>query len=115
MESDRSVILIVEDDATTREVLTELFATEGYSVACAADGATAVERAQVGDVDLVLLDLGLPDLSGLELCQRLRAEPRSDYLPIIMFTGQSSKADRHSGFQAGADDFVPKLCDVEEL
>ncbi|HEY7060529.1 MAG TPA: response regulator [Chloroflexota bacterium] len=109
------VVLVVEDDTTIREVLQALLESVGDVVAAAHDGTTALERMKAGDVDLVVLDLMLPDLNGLELCRRLRAPEDSTYVPIIMLTALNSEADRHAGFAAGADDYVTKPFEAEEF
>ncbi len=109
VQSARSVILVVEDDAAVRESLHELLARAGHAVICATDGRTALDRVAAGGVDLVLLDLLLPGMDGIALCRELRARPaEAGYLPIIMLTALSSEAERHAGFAAGADDYVTK-------
>ena len=109
------VVLVVEDDATIREVVEALLESVGATVAAVADGRAALERIAAGGVDLVLLDLMLPDVNGLELCRRLRTYEDGAYLPIIMLTALSNEADRHAGFAAGADDYVAKPFEASEL
>jgi DNA-binding response OmpR family regulator len=111
----RPMILIVEDCSATCEALQDLLEGEGYAVECAPTGALALARLERGDVDVVLLDLLLPDLTGLELCQQVRQQEGEVYLPIIMLTALHSKAERHAGFEAGADDYLTKPFDVQEL
>jgi DNA-binding response OmpR family regulator len=115
MEPNRPLILIVEDDVTIREALSELLEMEGYQVDHACDGTTAVARVETGGVDLVLLDLVLPDMSGLALCQRLRTLESDVYLPIIILSALYNKAHRHAGFAVGADDYLTKPFDADEL
>jgi PAS domain S-box-containing protein len=109
------VVLVVEDDLTIREVVQALLESAGDVVAPAPDGHAALERIAAGGVDLVLLDLMLPDVNGLELCRRLRAYEDSAYLPIVMLTALNSEADRHAGFAAGADDYIAKPFEADDL
>jgi two-component system, cell cycle sensor histidine kinase and response regulator CckA len=111
----RPVILVVEDDPGIREVLEALLDSCGYAVEIVADGLAALERLAARGVDLVLLDLMLPDLNGYEVCRRVRAEESEVYLPIIMLTALASEADRHAGFAAGADDYVSKPFEANDL
>ncbi len=105
-------VLIVEDDPTIAEVLSRYLRREGYQVEIAADGTSGLARALSGRPDLVILDLMLPGLTGLEVCRRLR-----DVLPIpvIMLTALGEEADRISGLELGADDYVAKPFSGREL
>jgi DNA-binding response OmpR family regulator len=113
----RQRILIVEDDPTTADLLRDLLEFEGYAIEHAADGAAALACVAAGALDLVLLDLTLPDIDGLELCRQARASAPADdaYLPMLMVTAQARVADRRAGFAAGADDYISKPFDPEEL
>ena len=108
MQPARSVVLVVDDDLVVRDYLCELLAHEGYAVESAADGAAGLARIAAGGVDLVLLDMILPALDGIELCRQVRARESDVYLPIIMLTGLDDEANRRAGFAAGADDYVTK-------
>lgn len=105
-------ILLVEDSSAIREPLTFLLEREGYAMTEAADGLTAVELAEHTPFDLVLLDLMLPSLSGIEVCKKIRAF--SD-IPIIMLTAKDSEADIVLGLEVGADDYVTKPYSSGEL
>ena len=105
-------ILVVEDDATIRETLTFNLKKEGYAVTVAEDGAAALSQARSSKPDLVLLDLMLPELNGLEVCRILRQE--SD-VPIIMVTAKESEVDKVIGLQLGADDYITKPFSLREL
>ncbi len=102
------VVLVVEDEIPLRTMLKELLEAEGYTVEVAADGAEGLARVETGGIDLVLLDLMMPGMSGLELCQRVREHEGDAYLPIIMVTGLGDEVDRHAGFAVGASDYIVK-------
>jgi PAS domain S-box-containing protein len=112
---DQSIVLIVDDDAVVRQVLQQLLAGEGYRLAFAANGAEALVRALELDPDLILLDLLMPDISGFEVCRRLRADPHLAEVPIIMVTALGDPNSRLRGFEAGADDFITKPFEPVEL
>ena len=105
-------ILVVDDEATLRETLAWNLERDGYRVVEAADGRTALERFRAEKPDLVLLDLMLPELSGVEVCRRIRAE--SD-VPILMLTARDSEVDKIVGLEVGADDYVTKPFSLREL
>jgi two-component system OmpR family response regulator len=115
MQPSRSVVLVVDDDLAVRDYLCELLAHEGYAVESAADGAAGLARIAAGGVDLVLLDMILPALDGIELCRQVRARESDVYLPIIMLTALDDEANRRAGFAAGADDYVAKPFRIEEV
>jgi two-component system, OmpR family, response regulator MprA len=106
-------ILVVDDDPRITELLRRIFAYEGYSVTIAASGDEALTRTLEQPPDLIVLDIMLPGLNGLEVTQRLRAA--SDYVPILMLTARDSVADRVAGFEVGADDYLVKPFAPEEL
>lgn len=108
-------ILIVDDDPAMRQGLQELLAPEGYDLACAGDGAEAVQKATQLVPDLVLLDVMLPQQDGFEVCRQLRADPHLASVPVIMVTTLADRDSRLQGFEAGADDFVSKPIDEIEL
>jgi DNA-binding response OmpR family regulator len=105
-------VLVVEDDRTVSEVVARYLTREGYAVEEVADGTQAVERALRSLPDLVVIDLMIPGLDGLEVCRRLRlAAP----IPVIMLTAKSDEADRIAGLELGADDYVSKPFSPREL
>jgi putative two-component system response regulator len=112
---DRELVLVAEDDIANRALLARLLERAGYRSIAVADGRDALRAAIEEDPDLVLLDIGLPGLNGLDVCRRLRADPRTVALPIILVTGQVSSRDVVAGLDAGADDFVRKPYDEAEL
>ena len=114
MASHTPTILVVEDEPGTRELLRESLEEAGYAVLAAPDAIEALQRLE-DDVDLVLLDIMLPGLDGLELCRRVRAAETQGHLPIVMITALGTSGQRHAGFEAGADDYLTKPFDLREL
>ncbi len=112
---DRELVLVAEDDAANRALLSRLLERAGYRSMAVADGRDAIKAAVDEAPDLILLDVGLPGLNGLDVCRRLRADPRTVALPIILVTGQTASRDVVAGLDAGADDFVRKPYDEAEL
>jgi DNA-binding response OmpR family regulator len=108
-------LLIVEDDPDLLEVLRLTFANEGYRVVLAKDGPQALDLAQRHDPDLVILDLMLPKLDGVEVCRRLREEPAFKRLPILMLTAKGEESDVVLGLGVGADDYMKKPARPREL
>ncbi len=106
-------ILLVEDDPVLREGLVDLLGGAGHEVEAVADGVAAVQEGRETAYDLVLLDLMLPKLDGIEVCRRLRvARPA---LPIMMLTARGAEEDKVRGLQSGADDYVTKPFGAREL
>jgi DNA-binding response OmpR family regulator len=109
-------ILLIEDDADIALSLRHNLEKEkGFLVATARDGETGLRAAVESPPDLVLLDLNLPGIDGLEVCRRLRKTPGTAAIPIIMLTARVGEADRVSGLDLGADDYVPKPFSVKEV
>jgi DNA-binding response OmpR family regulator len=108
----RSKILIVEDDLTMLETLEYNLAGEDYQVVTASDGLTALETAREQKPDLIVLDIMLPGLDGLEVCRILR---RDTAVPILMLTARADEVDRVVGLEVGADDYMVKLFSMREL
>ncbi|WP_273168054.1 response regulator transcription factor [Actinomyces israelii] len=108
-----STVLIVEDEARIASFLTKGLRAAGFTPRVVARGGEAVETALQGDVDLILLDVGLPDIDGFEVLERLRGQ--GVRTPIIMLTARSSVSDRVAGLENGADDYMPKPFSFEEL
>jgi two-component system, OmpR family, response regulator ResD len=108
-------ILVVEDDLTVAEVVVGYLRHAGLEPRHAADGQTALEIAATWRPDLVVLDLMLPGVSGLEVCRRLREGQDAQELPVIMLTALSDESDRVRGLESGADDYVTKPFSPREL
>ena len=105
-------VLVVEDDAEIADVLRRTLRQEGHEVRSAADGVAALEVAEDFVPDLVILDLGLPKLDGVEVCRRLRAESDA---PILILTARTQTDDRVQGLDSGADDYLVKPFERQEL
>jgi CheY-like chemotaxis protein len=108
-------LLIVEDDVDTANLLQMYFTGSGYAAQVVGRGPDALSVARHRLPDLILLDINLPGMSGLEVCTALRAAPRTAYVPVIFISERNSQADRIAGLSAGAHDFVAKPFDLEEL
>jgi two-component system phosphate regulon response regulator PhoB len=108
-------ILVVEDEQDLVDVLQFNLRAAGFDVQVATTGADALIAASERALDLVLLDLMLPDLSGTEVCRKLKSAARTREIPIIMVTAREEEVDRVVGFEVGADDFVTKPFSMREL
>ena len=106
-------VLVVDDDVTVREVVVTYLRAAGHEVDETADGETALSALRDHPADLVVLDLMLPGIDGLEVCERVRA--RGDDVPVIMLTALGSETDRVVGLERGADDYVTKPFSPREL
>ena len=106
-------ILVVEDDSKIARLLELELKHAGYAVMVATDGRTGLERALADDVDLMLLDVMLPQMSGLEVVRRLKEE--RPLLPVLMVTARGDRYDKVSGLDLGADDYITKPFEIEEV
>jgi len=108
-------ILIVEDESALSTLLAYNLEKEGFTVRIAEDGERAIEALAEEPPDLVLLDWMLPHVSGIEICRRIRRDPATHDLPVIMLTARGEEADRIRGLETGADDYVTKPFSPAEL
>jgi len=108
-------IVVIEDEADILEVLQYNLTREGYRVASSRDGEEGLQRVRDENPDLVLLDLMLPGLDGIEICRRLKADPTTSAIPIVMVTAKGEESDVVLGLQMGADDYVAKPFSPREL
>lgn len=106
-------VLLIEDNRDLAATLWDYLEAHGYAVDHAADGARGLRLALTGEHDVIVLDLGLPKLDGLEVCRQLRAAGRQ--LPVLMLTGRDTLDDKLEGFETGADDYLVKPFEVKEL
>src|SRR6185436_1465807 len=110
-----SSIVLAEDDRLTREKTTEVLRAQGYVVEAVEDGQLAIEMVGRGGVDLVLLDVMMPKMSGLETCRVVKSMQRDSFLPVMLLTVKSDTASRVEGLKIGADDYVCKPFDEPEF
>jgi putative two-component system response regulator len=108
-------ILIVDDESGARVALEMLLYREGFEVRDASDGPTALELCSTFRPDLILLDILMPGIDGFEVCRRIKATPETRLTPVVLITGLSDTEDRIKGINAGADDFLSKPIDINEL
>jgi putative two-component system response regulator len=108
-------ILVADDQVSNRELLEELLTVEGFKVATVPNGAAALEQLSVVPIDLVLLDVMMPHLNGFQTCEKIKANPETYLIPVILITALSDKQDRIEGIKAGADDFLTRPVDRTEL
>ena len=111
----KHTLLIVEDDLDTSEMLRVYFEAQGYRVVTAGGGQEALEKCRVETLDLILLDVRLPDIDGFEVGQSLQEDVRTSRLPVIFVTERRERDDRIAGLKLGAIDYITKPFDVQEL
>lgn len=115
MSEGRGPILVVDDEPDIRKLVELNLKREGFEVLAVDCGQAALDAARRHRPQLVVLDLMLPDLSGTEVCRRLRSDPETADIPVLMLTARSEEIDRVVGFEVGADDYVTKPFSVREL
>src|SRR4051812_17370259 len=103
-------MLVVEDDKDLQDVLSRSLKNEGYELKLCSTAAEAVAAARTFVPDLILLDIGLPDRSGFEVCRAIRKTPESGDVPIVMLSGHNSETEIVHGLEVGADDYIVKPC-----
>ncbi|MEN8242147.1 MAG: response regulator [Chloroflexota bacterium] len=108
-------ILIVEDDTDISNMLKIYFGGQGYDVEIAGRGFAALEKTRQNLPHLIVLDIMLPDIDGYEVCSRLRTSTRTSHIPIIFLTQKDERSDKLQGLELGADDYITKPFDIEEL
>jgi DNA-binding response OmpR family regulator len=108
-------VLVIEDDRAMATMTQRMLELEGYTAEIATAGADGLARIAAGGVDVVLLDIMMPDLDGVEVCRRVRMDEGQGYIPIILLTGLTTEAAQQAGFAAGADDFITKPFRREDL
>lgn len=108
-------VLVVDDVPQNRTLLERMLTAEGYSVTAAADGAMALRMVEAESPDLIVSDIDMPNLNGIEFCRRVKENPATRLVPFILITGLADRANRIAGIEAGADDFLGKPFDSQEL
>jgi two-component system, OmpR family, aerobic respiration control protein ArcA len=114
-KADPKTILVIEDDETMRGALKRIFEGEGYRVKLAADGTQLSSVLDDSPIDLIILDIGLPWINGLELAKLLKEHEDLKSIPLIFVSGKTGDLDVKRGFDAGADDYIKKPFDVERI
>lgn len=110
-----SRVLIVEDEPDIRALVVHHLRRDGYEVSSASSGEDALRQVQAAPPDLILLDLMMPAMDGLEVCRRLRRDPATATLPVVMLTAKGDEVDRVLGLELGADDYIVKPFSPKEL
>ncbi|MGH9562440.1 MAG: response regulator [Terracidiphilus sp.] len=113
--AEEAVVLIADDSEISREVLSAILSAEGYQVICAEDGDQALDLIEKRKINLVLLDVMMPGKSGFEVCRALKSKAETLFLPVVLVTGLSRMNDRIEGITCGADDFLSKPVNYQEL
>jgi cyclic di-GMP phosphodiesterase len=108
-------VLVVDDEPAVTELLRRLLTREGYDVHIAADGATALEGMVAHRPHVVLLDVNMPGMSGIDVCRRIKGDSATRLTPVVMITGMSQRDKRIEALEAGADEFLGKPVDAQEL
>jgi phosphate regulon transcriptional regulator PhoB len=113
--ADKRKILVVDDEADLLDLISYNLTKDGFEVSIASDGEEALAEIRKTRYDLVVLDLMLPGIQGMELCRILRGDPKTDTIPIIMLTAKGEEVDRILGLEIGADDYITKPFSPREL
>lgn len=114
-DRDRPLVLVADDNADIRDLLATRLGTRGFDVTTAADGQAALEIALTEHPDLALLDWVMPVIQGHELCVKLKTDPRTADIPVVMLTARGEESDRLLGLDLGADAYLVKPFDIDEL
>src|ERR1700686_3462173 len=114
-QSVTGTILVADDQAANRELLEELLTMQGFKVITVSDGADVVPELTRTQIDLVLMDVMMPRLTGFHACEKIKNNPDTYLIPVILVTALSDKQDRIEGIKAGADDFLSRPVDRTEL
>ncbi|AFY32618.1 response regulator transcription factor [Calothrix sp. PCC 7507] len=110
-----STVLIVEDSIAQREMITDLLKASGLTVTHASDGVEALEAIQIEPPDLVVLDIVMPRMNGYEVCRRLKSDPKTQNVPVVMCSSKGEEFDRYWGMKQGADAYIAKPFQPTEL
>lgn len=112
---DKPLVLVADDNADIRDLLATRLRTRGFDVSTAADGQEALDKALAEQPDIALLDWVMPIIQGHELCVKLKTDPRTAQLPVVMLTARGEEADRLLGLDLGADAYLVKPFDIDEV
>jgi len=107
--------MVVDDSVTLREMIADLLKGRGLTVTVASDGVEALEQIKANCPDLVVLDIVMPRMNGYEVCRRLKSDPKTQNLPVVMCSSKSEEFDRYWGMKQGADAYIAKPFHPQEL
>jgi twitching motility two-component system response regulator PilH len=110
-----STVLVVEDSVTQRAMITELLKGSGLNVTIASDGVEALEKIEGHSPDLVVLDIVMPRMNGYEVCRQIKANPKTQNIPVVMCSSKGEEFDRYWGMKQGADAYIAKPFQPTEL
>jgi two-component system cell cycle response regulator DivK len=112
---DARVILVVDDTSDTRDIYSLYLSSKGFKVPTARDGISGLEAASVHQPDVIVMDLSMPGVDGIEATRRLKADPRTSHIPVVLLTAYPLNAVQGGALEAGADDFLTKPCLPDKL
>ena len=115
LKGHHETILVADDNEANRELLCALLSAEGYNVISALDGRAAIQAVDRDSIDLALLDVVMPGLTGFEVCQAMKSKPETRLIPVVLLTSLNGDSDRIAGIMCGADDFLSKPVNKQEL
>jgi putative two-component system response regulator len=115
VECKRATVLVADDDAANRDLLSGMLSGEGYNVVCVGDGDQALRAVHNDSIDLALLDVMMPGKTGMSTCLAIKSQPETRLIPVVLVTGLTSTDDRIQGIMCGADDFLSKPVNKQEL
>jgi len=110
-----STVLVVEDSVTQREMIEDLLKGSGLTVKTAGDGVEALEQMQNVCPDIVVMDIVMPRMNGYELCRRIKTDPKTERVPVVMCSSKGEEFDRYWGMKQGADAYIAKPFQPQEL
>ncbi|MFN5513759.1 MAG: response regulator transcription factor [Cyanobacteriota bacterium] len=110
-----SEVLLVEDSSSQREMIAGILKERGWKVTVACDGVEALEKIQKANFDLVVLDIVMPRMNGYEVCRRIKSDPNTKHVPVIMCSSKGEEFDRYWGMRQGADAYIAKPFQPVEL
>lgn len=110
-----STVLVVEDSVTQREMIEDLLKGSGLTVKTAGDGVEALEQIQGSCPDIVVMDIVMPRMNGYELCRRIKTDPKTERIPVVMCSSKDEEFDRYWGMKQGADAYIAKPFQPQEL
>lgn len=114
-KEEPKTILVIDDDETMRQALKRIFESEGYRVLLAADGTQLSSVLDDTSLELIVLDIGLPWINGIELCKLLKENDELRKIPLVFISAKTSELDVRRGFEVGADDYIKKPFNVDEI